>query len=207
MTPLLKVIICLFIYANAEKFTARCSFWVIVMGCVYGLTDAIGIAIPSLIIQALLAATALAHAPLLNRRTANLFIIAVLLLVAGVATEQVENVQVFFLFTAVVLSLRRLVFTLCTLRASTPTPLIFPIVSHILPQYSFNEKQFFRTDNPPEEVALKREAAFAELKKKWDAKFPKSLEFSSFLRDSFSDLRFASSNRVFIPFKSITRVV
>ena len=197
------MILCLFIYANAERFTARCSFWVIVLFCIYGVTSTLGVAIPGLVVQALIAVFSLAHAPMLNRRTANLFIVGAILLAAGVATEQVENVQVFFLFAAVVLSLRRLVFTACTLRASTPTPLVFPVVSHILPQYSFSEKQFFRTDNPPEEVAQKREASFAALKKKWDAKFPKSLEFSSFLRDSFSDLRFASSNRVFIPFKKV----
>jgi glutamate-1-semialdehyde 2,1-aminomutase len=43
--------------------------------------------------------------------------------------------------------------------------------------------------------------AFEALNQKWTIKWKKSLETSAFLAQSFSDLRFMSSNRVFLPFQ------
>ena len=85
--------------------------------------------------------------------------------------------------------------------ASAREPVAFPILSRIMPSYSFSDHYFFRADGAPEHVARTREAAFAKLLKHWNSKWPRSLEYSAFLRQHFSDVRFAAGNRVFLPFK------
>jgi hypothetical protein len=52
-------------------------------------------------------------------------------------------------------------------------------------------------------VAKQREEAFDAMQQHWNEKWPQSLETSAILRKSFSDLRFAAGNRVFLPFKKI----
>ena len=45
---------------------------------------------------------------------------------------------------------------------------------------------FFRADACPEEIAVKREAAFNAMQQQWDEKWPKSIEFGHSLRAVFS---------------------
>jgi glutamate-1-semialdehyde 2,1-aminomutase len=96
---------------------------------------------------------------------------------------------------------RRVVLLAVTLSASSPAALVFIPTSHLMPRYSFSDSEFFRADDCGEAVARQREQAFDALQRKWSAKWPKSLETSAFLSQSFSDLRFMSSNRVFLPFQ------
>lgn len=96
---------------------------------------------------------------------------------------------------------RRMVLQILTLAATAPASLLFIPISHLMPRYSFNDREFFRADGCSEAVAQKREASFERLNQHWSQKWKKSLETSSFLAQSFSDLRFMSSNRVFLPFQ------
>jgi glutamate-1-semialdehyde 2,1-aminomutase len=81
--------------------------------------------------------------------------------------------------------------------------IIVPLVTRFVPSYSFSEADFFKADGAPEDVASHRRTRYDALQDKWNSKFAKSLDYSRRLRGCFSDLRFASSNRVFIPFKAM----
>jgi glutamate-1-semialdehyde 2,1-aminomutase len=98
-------------------------------------------------------------------------------------------------------AVRRVGLLVLTLAATAPPSLMFIPLSHSMPRYSFNDREFFRADGCAEAVARKRETAFDALNQKWAIKWKKSLETSAFLAQSFSDLRFMSSNRVFLPFQ------
>ena len=52
-------------------------------------------------------------------------------------------------------------------------------------------------------VAAKRKAGFDALVTSWEKKWPKSKALALDLKSSFSDLRFASGNRVFLPFNRL----
>lgn len=99
------------------------------------------------------------------------------------------------------LGLRRVLLLLLTLSATSPGSLVFIPMSHLLPRYSFGDKEFFAADGCDAQLAAKRESSFEALQVKWNQKWKKSLETSTFLAQSFSDLRFMSSNRVFLPFQ------
>ncbi|GBG29123.1 Glutamate-1-semialdehyde 2,1-aminomutase, chloroplastic [Hondaea fermentalgiana] len=157
--------------------------------------------VPAIAIEALGVVMVAIHVPMLNRKQSYAFMATVALFAAGKILDEEVNVKVLFAAVGVGMLGFRIFLELMTLRAATPTPLIFPIVSHIMPRWAFSDREFFRTDNPPEEVAQKREQAFNELNKHWQGKFPKSIATSSYLADKFSDLRFAAGNRVFIPFQ------
>ena len=107
----------------------------------------------------------------------------------------------FILLATGLAAARRLLLLLLTLTASAPASLLFVPVSHLMPRYSFNDREFFRADGCSEGIAQRRETAFEALNQKWSGKWKKSLETSAFLAQSFSDLRFMSSNRVFLPFQ------
>jgi glutamate-1-semialdehyde 2,1-aminomutase len=108
-----------------------------------------------------------------------------------------------FVYFMVLLALRRTVILLLTLKSSFAPTYIFKTLSHIMPAYYFERAMFFRADDPPEDIALLREKSFDAMQVHWNAKWPKSLATSAELRKSFSDLRFAAGNRVFLPFKRI----
>eukprot|EP00039_Didymoeca_costata_P000508 m.45896 g.45896 ORF g.45896 m.45896 type:complete len:674 (-) comp10308_c0_seq1:1227-3248(-) len=111
-----------------------------------------------------------------------------------------STVLVHFIY---LIGFRRLLILLMTMKSSFPASYFFTTISNIFPAYYFSRHDFFRADSPPEHIALKREAAFDALQAKWNKKWPKSLALSAELRESFSDLRFAAGNRVFLPFKKI----
>eukprot|EP00511_Aplanochytrium_stocchinoi_P012615 CAMPEP_0204876124 /NCGR_PEP_ID=MMETSP1348-20121228/47461_1 /ASSEMBLY_ACC=CAM_ASM_000700 /TAXON_ID=215587 /ORGANISM="Aplanochytrium stocchinoi, Strain GSBS06" /LENGTH=615 /DNA_ID=CAMNT_0052032845 /DNA_START=274 /DNA_END=2121 /DNA_ORIENTATION=+ len=164
------------------------------------LLESVGVRVPGFILKLVPAMMFGVQVPMLSRQSSWYFILLTVLGVAGIMSGTTDNVAVLCLGLSVALFARRLFVSLVTLRASTPTPLVFQLVSHVMPRYSFTREQFFRTDNPPEAIAQKRERAFDQMKQKWDAKWPKCVEMSAYLSESFSDLRFASGNRVFLPF-------
>eukprot|EP00300_Choanocystis_sp_HF-7_P002606 c11968_g1_i2.p1 GENE.c11968_g1_i2~~c11968_g1_i2.p1 ORF type:complete len:1264 (+),score=330.27 c11968_g1_i2:42-3794(+) len=92
---------------------------------------------------------------------------------------------------------------LVTLRATALPTLLFAHLSHIVPAYFYSEEEFLAADGAPHEIVERRRRSFKAMQEAWQAKWPKSLETSNLLRSSFSDLRFASGNRVFLPFKKI----
>lgn len=114
-----------------------------------------------------------------------------------------ETAAYVMLHFTVLLFFKRLFVLVMTIKTSFAPTFIFNTISHLAPMYSFSKYDFFRADDPPEEVAICRESAFDRMQKHWDTKWPKSLAMSAELRKSFSDLRFAAGNRVFLPFKKI----
>lgn len=179
-----------------------CLYWLAVSGVVVGVLGKFDIGVPMAAVQALAGVVVALHAGMLSKRQSwALTLLAALLAAQRLAPAHAGNVTVALSLASVCLLAHRVLVTLVTLKASSPTPLIFPVVSHIMPRWAFNDHDFFRTDAPPEAVALQREAAFAALQAKWNIKFPKSMATSAYLSDKFSDLRFAAGNRVFIPFQ------
>jgi hypothetical protein len=87
-----------------------------------------------------------------------------------------------------------------TVVVTFPLTFIFEIVWRIMPMYHYTEANFFDADGAPEEIINLRRNAFNKFKAHWANKWSKSAEFSHFLSKHFSDLRFASTNRVFFPF-------
>eukprot|EP00937_MAST-01D_sp_MAST-1D-sp2_P005211 g5211.t1 len=120
----------------------------------------------------------------------------------GKGGDAVQKEGLLLLVTAIcaAFTLLRLVDLAKTFRATVPASYVVRIVSHILPSYSYTRKEFFRADMPPEDVAQKREASFDALCTQWKKLCPKQVAVAEELRGSFSDLRFAASNRVFLPF-------
>jgi len=107
------------------------------------------------------------------------------------------------IYFTILVFLRRVAVLLITAKTSFAPTYIFITISHFVPAYYFTKYQFLRADDPPEEIALKREEAFDGLQAHWKRKWPASLALGQKLRESFSDLRFAAGNRVFLPFKKI----
>jgi len=90
-----------------------------------------------------------------------------------------------------------------TLRATAPLALLAKPVSYLVPRYHYSEHQFYRADGCSEAIAAKREKAFQALSQGYRAKWPESHRCSKELATSFSDLRFAASNRAFLPFARV----
>jgi len=152
------------------------------------------------------------HVPLAHHRKAALAISVAALLAAvmlalgfGASTRYAQSnttcEAIAVLLGLVVL--RRLRVLYLTAQATAPTAAFFRVASLFLPAYSYSEKHFFEADRAPEKVVLRRRRAFSELSASWKVKWPKSGEVAPFVRKHFSDLRFASANRVYLPFNKV----
>ena len=106
-------------------------------------------------------------------------------------------------YFSVFVFLRRVAVLIITAKTSFAPTYVFNTISFFMPAYYFSKADFLRADDPPEEIALTREAAFDKMQVHWQQKWSKSLAIGENLRESFSDLRFAAGNRVFLPFKKI----
>jgi len=201
-TPLAVFTFSCFVLSQLPKMSQMCLTACLLFAMVTLSLDRLPIlALPGIAVEGVGILVTALHVPIMNKRQSYAFLGSVLLLAFGRSMNQEANVKGIFALAALGLLIYRIYLTLLTLRAATPTPLVFPVVSHIMPRWSFSDHDFFRTDNPPEHIAQKREQAFKALHAKWGEKFPKSIKESSYLADKFSDLRFSSGNRVFIPFQ------
>src|SRR5258705_758670 len=68
-------------------------------------------------------------------------------------------------------------------------------VAAMVPFYEYDERRFFRADNPPEEVAAEREACFVALSARVRARYAKTSRLTAEIEDGISDLRFTESYR------------
>mmetsp|Transcript_479 Transcript_479/g.674 ORF Transcript_479/g.674 Transcript_479/m.674 type:complete len:669 (+) Transcript_479:146-2152(+) len=201
VSPLVALTLALMMLTQVPQMSQVNMSLIVTAFGVHTALTAMNLAVPMTLVKAVAAVAFAVHVPMLNPRQSWILIAGLSLLLAGVLTEQMDSAKVIFAAAAVVSFAYRVVLVLLTLKASTPVPLIFPIVSHIMPRWAFSDHDFFRTDGPPEEIAQKREKAFNALYQKWGEKFPKSIEASTYLGDKFSDLRFCAGSRVFIPFQ------
>ncbi|MCJ2137061.1 aminotransferase class III-fold pyridoxal phosphate-dependent enzyme [Methylobacterium sp. J-026] len=69
-------------------------------------------------------------------------------------------------------------------------------VAGLIPSYAYSERAFFRSDDPDEAVALRREAAFARLSALFQARYARTRAETEAMRDGLSDLQFTGLYRV-----------
>ncbi len=69
-------------------------------------------------------------------------------------------------------------------------------VAGLIPNYAYSERAFFRSDDPDEAVALRREAAFARLSALFQARYARTRAATEAVRDGLSDLQFTGLYRV-----------
>lgn len=77
-------------------------------------------------------------------------------------------------------------------------------IASMIPFYEYDERGFFRADDPPETIATQREAAFARLAELYRARHPETARMTAEIRDSVSDLQFTDAYRV--PFQFSRKV-
>jgi glutamate-1-semialdehyde 2,1-aminomutase len=116
------------------------------------------------------------------------------------AAEVVQEVRAGMFALCTLMAIRRMYQWLLTIAASVLATMFFNIAQHLLPKYNFDEKQFFRADGAPEEIAELRKQSLMDLANKWEKERPKSMKLGSSLRGSLSDIRFMSA-RTFLPFQ------
>jgi len=78
-------------------------------------------------------------------------------------------------------------------------------IAGMIPFYAYDERRFFRADDPPEEVAAAREQGFARLTALYAERFPKTAALAAEMRGGLSDLQFTSAYRVPFQFSAVVR--
>jgi glutamate-1-semialdehyde 2,1-aminomutase len=78
-------------------------------------------------------------------------------------------------------------------------------VAALVPFYEYDQHGFFRADDPPEEIALQREAGFRRLVAQFDARYGTTAELTDEVRDGLSDLQFTDAYRVPFQFSRFAR--
>jgi glutamate-1-semialdehyde 2,1-aminomutase len=84
-------------------------------------------------------------------------------------------------------------------------PRISRRIAALLPFYEYDTTAFFRSDNPPEDIALRREAAFSRLSQLYKSRFAKSAALTAQAREHISDLQFTSMYRVPFQYSRLVR--
>ncbi|MBE7197569.1 MAG: aminotransferase class III-fold pyridoxal phosphate-dependent enzyme [Parafilimonas terrae] len=69
-------------------------------------------------------------------------------------------------------------------------------VAGLIPHYVYSERTFFRSDNPDETVAARRENGFARLSEQFRTRFARTRAETEAVRDGLSDLQFTGLYRV-----------
>ena len=196
MTPAARAAWCLLLLTYAGKMRMTCTQWLVTAAALVGLAG------HELLVARALGLFALAlHLPMAPKRSLAGF-------AAWGAWESLpgagtwgDDARALALLVGAAFAARRLLLLALTATAQNPISSFFVPFSYVMPRYSFTDSEWFRADGCSEATAQRREAAFDNLQQKWNVKWPKSLQTSAFLAQSFSDLRFMSSNRAFLPFQ------
>jgi glutamate-1-semialdehyde 2,1-aminomutase len=69
-------------------------------------------------------------------------------------------------------------------------------IAALVPFYEYAARRFFRADNPPEDIAAAREAAFARLSELYRERFAETARRTDEIKGSISDLQFTDAYRV-----------
>jgi glutamate-1-semialdehyde 2,1-aminomutase len=75
----------------------------------------------------------------------------------------------------------------------------------LIPFYEYGERRFFRADDAPEEIALRRQAGFMRLAEQFRTRFAATAQLTAEVRDGISDLQFTDAYRVPFQFSRIVR--
>jgi glutamate-1-semialdehyde 2,1-aminomutase len=78
-------------------------------------------------------------------------------------------------------------------------------IAGLIPFYRHDERAFFRADDPPETVAMAREAGFRRLAELYTARFPKTAALAAEARQGLSDLQLTAAYRVPFQFGPLVR--
>jgi glutamate-1-semialdehyde 2,1-aminomutase len=78
-------------------------------------------------------------------------------------------------------------------------------LASFVPFYEYDEAQFFRSDDPPEPIALQRQAGFMRLSALYRARFAETIRQTADVEDGISDLQFTDSYRVPFQYSRIVR--
>jgi glutamate-1-semialdehyde 2,1-aminomutase len=69
-------------------------------------------------------------------------------------------------------------------------------IASLIPFYEYDEQRFFRSDNAPENIATRRQAAFQRLAALYRERFPQTSALTARVQTGASDLQFTSAYRV-----------
>jgi glutamate-1-semialdehyde 2,1-aminomutase len=78
-------------------------------------------------------------------------------------------------------------------------------IAALVPFYEYDERRFFRADNPPEEVAARREAAFTRLTQLFRERYAETARLTEQVQGGISDLQFTETYRVPFQFSRFAR--
>ena len=78
-------------------------------------------------------------------------------------------------------------------------------VASLLPFYEYDEARFFRSDDPPEEIAAQRQAGLMRLSAHFKEHFPKTLQATAEVAGSVSDMQFTDAYRVPFQYSRVVR--
>lgn len=78
-------------------------------------------------------------------------------------------------------------------------------IASLIPFYEYDGARFFRCDDPPEEIAARREAGFGRLADLFRIRFAKTARLSAEIKDGVSDLQFTDAYRVPFQFSRMVR--
>ena len=69
-------------------------------------------------------------------------------------------------------------------------------IASLVTFYDYDEAHFFRSDNPPDDVAARRHAGFLELSKLYRERYAKTASLTAEVKEAISDLQFTNVYRV-----------
>src|SRR5579863_1876084 len=69
-------------------------------------------------------------------------------------------------------------------------------IASLIPFYEYDEQRFFRSDNAPENIALRRQVGFQRLAALYRERFPRTSALTARVQTGASDLQFTSAYRV-----------
>ncbi len=75
----------------------------------------------------------------------------------------------------------------------------------MVPFYEYDERRFFRVDNPPEDIAARREAGFMRLSQLYRERYAETARLTDEVKDGISDLQFTDAYRVPFQFSRFVR--
>ena len=78
-------------------------------------------------------------------------------------------------------------------------------IASIIPFYEYDERRFFRSDDPPEAVAVRRQDGFMQLSRLYHQRFVQTKALTAEAADGISDLQFIGAYRVPFPYSRLVR--
>ena len=78
-------------------------------------------------------------------------------------------------------------------------------IAALIPYYEYDETEFFRSDDAPNEVAARRRTGFLHLGEIFRRRFPESLRLTAEVQNALSDLQFTGAYRVPFQYRRVVR--